>query len=406
MNLIDFRKDVVCLTDIGLVRQANEDNYYATETPNGFLFVLCDGMGGHVGGDKASSIAVSSIVSFFVQKEYTIIQQALADALIVANKQILIAAKENPDLTGMGTTACIILIQEDKVWFAHVGDSRIYLYCNEQQRLHRLTKDHSVVQGLIDMGFISEEEAEHHSQKNQILKTLGVKDDLQPDICTMSVLPANDDIFLICSDGLTGMVADDILQHILTQNTPLSEKAQNMLTLAKQAGGTDNITLQLIKISNSPHRTSIFESKNSLRNNSFIDNKSRKKTKNIIKVIGITLVVAALISVIFLGNLFEGKKDKKREQITNTKPNTDENYTTWKDEVQKKGYKKILEEQGVSYYGKRFIDNKAFQGIKVERSGLYFVGEITFIRNKDQNSGSMLGPGTWYDEKGNEQQSK
>ena len=264
MYLIDFNNDVYSVTDVGLVRKANEDSCYNAETPNGFLFVVCDGMGGHVGGARASSIAVNSIVEFFTKEKYAIIQQALADALTFANSQILAAVAEDPELKGMGTTACVALLNEDKVWFAHVGDSRIYLFCNKQRQLHHLTKDHSVVQGLVDEGVITAAEAEHHPHKNRILKALGIKDDVQPEVCSMPVLPANGDVVLVCSDGLSGMVNDDILQYILEQKTPLQEKGENMLTMAKQAGGTDNITLQLIQISNSPHQNSVFESKNNI----------------------------------------------------------------------------------------------------------------------------------------------
>ena len=262
MHLIDFHKDVFVVTDIGLVRQLNEDNCYAADTPNGFLFVVCDGMGGHAGGANASTIAVHSIVDFFTKDYHAMIPTALTDSLVLANSRILDAAKEHPELTGMGTTACVVLIRDDQVWLAHIGDSRIYLFCHKKQRLHRLTKDHSVVQSLIDQGLISEVEAEHHSDKNKIYKTLGIKSLIKPDVSTMPVLPAKNDVLLICSDGLSGMVDDEVLQHVLKQQTSLQEKGNNMLSLAKQAGGTDNITLQLIHISNSPHKQSFFESKN------------------------------------------------------------------------------------------------------------------------------------------------
>jgi protein phosphatase len=293
MNLIDFNKDVYSVSDIGLVRQANEDNCSAVETPNGFLFVVCDGMGGHVGGAQASAIAVDSIVKFFSKEYYTVAEQALKEALNFANHQILSVADAQPELKGMGTTSCIVLLRDDKAYFAHIGDSRIYLYCSRKRQLHRLTKDHSVVQGLIDHGVISEAEAEHHPNKNQILKTLGVEEDIQPDICAMPVLPAKNDVFLICSDGLSGMVNDKLLQDTLEQKVSLQKKGNNMLAFAKQGGGIDNITIQLIQISNSPHAGSTFVSKNSP-----YAHPANKKSKTNIKTALIVITIFALMFII------------------------------------------------------------------------------------------------------------
>jgi len=300
MNLIDFNKDVYSISDVGLVKQTNEDYCYNAETPNGFLFVVCDGMGGYVGAAKASAIAVTGIVEFFTKKKYTILQQALADALIFANNKILSTVAENPELKGMSATACVVLLNKDKVWFSHVGDSRIYLFCHQQKKLHRLTKDHSVVQGLIDEGIITAAEAELHLHKNRILKALGLKSDIQPDVCSMPLLPAKGDIILLCSDGLSGIVSDDIVQYILEQETALQEKGETMLVMAKQEGGTDNITLQLIQISNSPHPVSVFESKNNTPAHAEPveteeNKKNRHHRKNLKKIILISAMALLII---------------------------------------------------------------------------------------------------------------
>jgi len=262
MNIIDLNKDVCSLTDTGLVRKANEDNCSFQETINGFLFVVCDGMGGHVAGAKASSIAVNNIVEFFSKEKYTNIKQALEDAITSANLQILYAVAENSELKGMGTTVCVVLVNDAQVWFAHVGDSRIYLYNNQQQRLYRLTKDHSIVQSLVDSGEITEAEAEKHPQRNRILKALGMKSVLQATVCDMPLLPVTGDVILLCTDGLTCMVSDATLLQILKENTTIQEKGEQMLSLAIKAGGIDNVTLQLVQVSNSPHQQSVFESKN------------------------------------------------------------------------------------------------------------------------------------------------
>ena len=297
-GIFNFKTDVISITDVGLERQANEDSCFVTETPNGYLFVVCDGMGGHIGGAEASRIAVHSIVDFFMANEYRDLRQALADSLFYANGQILNFVYENPDLQGMGTTACILLIQGNKAYFAHMGDSRIYLFCKQQQQLHRITQDHSFVQTLVDRGEITDEEAECHPEKNKILRALGIQEDIVPDVCTKPIQPANGDVFLICSDGLSGMVDDEHLQQILQQKISLAKKGNKMLVAAKQAGGLDNITLQLIQITSSKSTVSLFESKNPVRKTTSERSQSIiNKILNLqnIKLIAITALFAALV---------------------------------------------------------------------------------------------------------------
>lgn len=259
MNKI--KTQIISITDIGLVREVNEDSCSTAETPNGIVCVVCDGMGGHVGGAEASHIAVNCVIQYLGKEVYPDIKQALKDALDFANLQIIGTASENSDLRGMGTTACVLLVQDNSVWLAHAGDSRVYLYVAKEKRLRRLTKDHSYVQGLIDQGIIYEEEAENHPNKNRILKALGIKKDLQPDIPERPVLPAQGDIFLICSDGLSNMVPDREIEKILAENSDLKGKESELMSAAKSAGGLDNITFQLVRVSHSPHKKSIFESK-------------------------------------------------------------------------------------------------------------------------------------------------
>jgi hypothetical protein len=180
---------------------------------------------------------------------------------------------------------------------AHVGDSRIYLYVAKTKQLHRLTKDHSYVQGLIDQGLITDAEAETHPNKNRILKALGIKAELNPDVCKNPVLPAKGDIFLICSDGLSGMVNDANIQGVLACTQNLQHAAAELLEMAKAAGGTDNITLQLVRTGNSPHRKSVFESKNG-------KTASKKPVSVWIKyVCGVAVVAAILLIGIWLGKV-------------------------------------------------------------------------------------------------------
>ena len=379
MDLIDFHKDVFWVTDVGLVRSANEDSCYVTETQNGFLFVVCDGMGGHVGGAEASAIAIKSIVNFFAQEKHAVIHQALAEALISANKQILSVAATRPDLKGMGTTACVLLLHDDKAWFAHIGDSRIYLYCNKQRQLHRLTKDHSVVQTLVDQGIISEEERERHPDKSKILRTLGIHKEILPEICSMPVLPAKGDIFLICSDGLTGMVNEETLQHVLKQKISLQEKGNNMLSLAKQAGGTDNITIQLIQVSNSPHKRSVFESKNSSFSTS--SQKKSKKRLFIPIIAGIILALIALAAVIVLKPFGEAENKVENTNILAADTITEETKPAWEIKRDDLEYTFLIERGGKKIYGKKLEFDIEFESLYVDSDGSFCIAKIDIPKN-------------------------
>ena len=242
------------LSITGQVRQANEDSCGFATVPNGELFVVCDGMGGHVGGATASRIAVEQIIQHFKAKRYPNIYQALHDALCRANIQIIGAANVEPSLKGMGTTACIVLVDGNDAYIAHVGDSRIYLYEDQKKRLFRITKDHSFVQSLVDMGQLDDRDAEHHPRKNVIMKALGTKEELKPEVFMSPVQPAKGDMFLICSDGLSGMVDDDGIEAILSSDQSIEQKVLDLVTNANVPGkGLDNITAQVIKVVESPY---------------------------------------------------------------------------------------------------------------------------------------------------------
>ncbi len=285
-----FQKDV-----IGNVRTAQEDSHdVALQTPNGQLFVVCDGMGGHVGGKQASSIAVRSIIEYFNKEKYSNPKLALAEALQFANMQILGYANEHPELRGMGTTACIVLLRDYEAYIAHVGDSRIYLYLGKEKQLHRITKDHSYVQTLVDAGLITDEEAEHHPNKNRILKALGIKQDLSPTIDV--VCPKKGDVFMICSDGLCGMVPDYTMRNVLMQKISLESKGETLIRLALEAGGLDNITLELVRITNSSSSKSVFRSYNPADKM----NRSEKKPR-VVKSLKIAFLSVAACVVIGVG---------------------------------------------------------------------------------------------------------
>lgn len=245
------------LSITGQVRKANEDSCGFATVPNGELFVVCDGMGGHVGGATASRIAVEQIIQHFQAQLYPNIYEALNDALCRANIQILGEAAANPSLKGMGTTACIVLVNGNDAYIAHVGDSRIYLFEAQKKRLFRITKDHSFVQSLVDMGQLDDREAEHHPRKNVIMKALGTKEELKPEVYPSPVQPAKGDMFLICSDGLSGMVDDNGIETILASEQSVEQKVIDLVSNANVPGkGLDNITAQVIKVLESPYPVS------------------------------------------------------------------------------------------------------------------------------------------------------
>lgn len=296
-----FQKDV-----IGNVRAAQEDSHdIAGNTPNGDVFVVCDGMGGHVGGKQASSIAVKSIIEYLQREKYRDPMLALNGALQFANMQILDYANKHRELKGMGTTACVLLLQDTEAYIAHVGDSRIYLYLAKENELHRITKDHSYVQTLVDAGEITDEEAEHHPNKNRIMKALGIKPDLSPSLGT--VRPKNGDMFLICSDGLSGMAPDSEIKCVLALDIPVAQKGETLINKALDAGGVDNITLELIRITSSPYAKSFFKSYSS---GSQQPDRLERKHPSVLKII--LIAVTVIVACLALGSLVNRILDNRR----------------------------------------------------------------------------------------------
>lgn len=244
------------ITHRGNHREQNEDSCENKETLNGHLFVTCDGMGGAAEGKKASSIGVKSIIEFFEKESYENLQIALYQSLKFANEQIYATAQINPSFKGMGTTACVVLFNKDEMFFAHLGDSRIYLQTDG--KLKHLTRDHSFVNQLVDQGTIKPNEAKNHPEKNRILKALGVHIDIDPTVSSQPTLLKKEDVVLLCSDGLTDMVSDPSIEATLNEELTVAEKTDILLQKALDNGGKDNITVQLIEITDSPHTKTVF----------------------------------------------------------------------------------------------------------------------------------------------------
>ena len=233
---------VVSATNVGNYRKNNEDSYYVNESKN--LYVLADGMGGHLAGERASKMATEIIGEDFAgEREVISIDDAieiLSSSIRDANKKIYESSQENEDYRGMGTTLSSGLILDDVLIYSNIGDSRIYRI-NED--MEQITKDDSFVNYLIEIGEITEEEAKNHPKKNVLTKAMGTTSDIEVIVNTLNI--KDKDVLLFCSDGLTNMVPDEEIFKIVKENSP--EEARDMLLdLALKNGGMDNITFILV----------------------------------------------------------------------------------------------------------------------------------------------------------------
>ena len=239
---------VFAKSDIGKSREINQDYYYIsqdTDTPR--LYILADGMGGYKGGEIASKLATDSVKNYInsnfnenlVEKEE--ILKLIGSAVEYANMVVYEKSKEVPELEGMGTTLEVCLIYNNKAYIGHVGDSRIYRIRNGIMR--KLTKDHSYVQQLVEDKKITREEAKTHPKKNMLTKALGCTPYVEPDVRARNF--ERDDVFIMCSDGLTNMVDDDDICEVIMQDITMA--ADKLIESANAAGGYDNITVIIIK---------------------------------------------------------------------------------------------------------------------------------------------------------------
>lgn len=233
-------------TDTGRTRRVNEDSMVTFDSPNGRVVAVCDGMGGQNAGDVASQLAVTVIQDILSDNTFTTPEEAITSSVIAANQAILRKASINEDMQGMGATCVMLIVKDGKVYYGSVGDSRIYYIANGMIR--QITKDQSYVQTLVDAGQITQEAAEHHQDKNQITNALGVEGMTPPLIGQMPITPEPNSIFLLCSDGLSGMINNStILNTVSRHDLSLNERAQMLVEQANEAGGLDNITVQLVE---------------------------------------------------------------------------------------------------------------------------------------------------------------
>lgn len=231
--------EIFAKTHKGMVREQNEDSYAVKELDSYSVMIVADGMGGHQAGEVASSMAIEKIQEYMVQHQDESIPQMLEEALAYANEQIYIRSKESASYTAMGTTAVVCCIFDNEAYFANVGDSRAYLLGKEG--MEQVTEDHSLVMELLRQGQITAEEAEIHPQRNVITRALGTDRVTNADLFHCELKP--DDMILLCSDGLTGMLGDEEIASVMWEEIPPEERLEKLIALANDRGGYDNITV-------------------------------------------------------------------------------------------------------------------------------------------------------------------
>jgi protein phosphatase len=238
--------EVWAQTDVGLKRDINQDAILVDHDLN--LYVVADGMGGHKGGEVASAMAVEAVQDTLRRYQGDTklnARKVLADAYREASLRIYQkSAYENPELLGMGTTMVLIWAVKERMYIGNVGDSRCYLFRGPNM-LWQLTEDHSLINEQVKAGVISEEEAPHVVGRNVITRSVGFEKDVLADVLEREVF--TDDLYLLCSDGLSGLVQTNKIAEILSKNRP-TEAIGKLIKEAKAAGGDDNISVILIKV--------------------------------------------------------------------------------------------------------------------------------------------------------------
>ena len=235
---------ICSLTDIGLQREINQDYYFSSEEPVGRLpnlFVVADGMGGHNAGELASRFAVETVAAAAGKAKQEDFTGILIECVSSANSALKKYADTHIETKGMGTTVVAAVLDGDRLFTVNVGDSRLYLVGS---CIRQVTRDHSLVQEMVRLGEMDEESARRHPDKNIITRAVGIDRDVEIDTFQSVVEPG--ERILLCSDGLTNMVSDEDILHILNGDEDLVSKTEYLVELANKNGGRDNITVIII----------------------------------------------------------------------------------------------------------------------------------------------------------------
>lgn len=248
MRLMHLKVSSSGQSDVGLVRPNNEDVWAILEEEN--FFILADGMGGHKAGEIAAKETVQLICqemkNFLSKEEVTLkrCEEFFAQAIYQANAAVFKMGKTNPELKGMGTTLCCLLLQKEGAVVAHVGDSRIYR-CRKG-KLSQVTKDHSLLVDLLELGQISPRSATDFLYKNIITKAVGTEPAVEPAIQTVDI--QGGDLFLLCSDGLSDMLSLTEIETLINQNPKVDFCVKALIDAVVQKGAHDNVTIVLVKV--------------------------------------------------------------------------------------------------------------------------------------------------------------
>jgi PPM family protein phosphatase len=245
--------ELASMTDLGCQRENNEDRYSYWEPASdeefarkGRLAIVADGMGGHEGGQEASRIAVEAIEEIYSETPAGDPQSLLVTGFRIAHERIQEYATVHPELHGMGTTASAIALLGRHLYYAHVGDSRLYRV--RANSISRLTHDHSYVGRLVENGVITPEEAESHPQRHILTAALGAGVEISPEIPEHPIALQTGDVLILCTDGMWSLLSDPEIECIVTANAP-PEACRALIKMTKDRGGPDNITVQILRLS-------------------------------------------------------------------------------------------------------------------------------------------------------------
>lgn len=245
----DYKIDTSLASDVGCCRSANEDCIqYSSSDKNqqNILAIVADGMGGHAAGETASHEAVHSIQSHYFAKQYfNNPVRTLKNAVIQANTDVYQLAAHDLELSGMGTTVTALAIANGYAYYAHVGDSRLYLLRNGV--MQQLTQDHTLVAQLLRDGLIAKEQALTHPDRNIVTRALGTQPIVEVDVVKSPIPIQTGDVFVLCSDGLYDLVMDSDIAKLVTEHNP-SDACQLLIEAARSAGGYDNISVIILAV--------------------------------------------------------------------------------------------------------------------------------------------------------------
>jgi serine/threonine protein phosphatase PrpC len=290
----------ICASDLGFVREENEDAYAHFESVNGSFFILCDGMGGLSHGKEAAEQTISELENELSTEWEDNPIVLINNAIKSANKKVFEYFKTEKNGEAGGTTIALVLIRDNKMYYAHIGDSRIYYQTGK--KLFQLTEDHSVIKDLIKKKLVSEEDAKKDIRRHQITKAVGINETVEPTICKKPINPADNDFVLLCSDGLSNELKHKEILNILLNSKSIKEKKDALIKKALKKGGDDNITLQLIRFYNTGRD----------KNTEFLSNLKNKKRLKTRAFFLLILIAIMLLTFVFISEKKENYKNKKQ----------------------------------------------------------------------------------------------